>query len=269
MCLLTFLPAEIQPDPQALSTGTLINDDGHGFAIVTPDELIIRRGMHAEQMIEAFTAARRARPHGPALFHSRFGTHGRTSLGNCHPFLVGGDARTVIAHNGVLPASVQPQRGDPRSDTRIAAEEYLPACGPLRLRRTRLRLQRWMGTDNKIVILTVDRRSTRRAYILNEDAGIWDDGIWYSNTGYRPPLRPEAVSARRWESGLLWGCEGGSAPQGEQCWYCGASTVDGYCPMCRWCADCEQSAEDCQCYAPAAGSIGWTTARHMLPAEQR
>src|SRR5262249_40587040 len=107
-------------------------------------------------------------------------------LDNCHPFIVGGDSRTVLAHNGILPTTVQPGRGDKRSDTRIAAEDFIPAFGSLRHRRTRLALARWMSPDNKMVILTVDRRFRERAYILNEDAGIWDGGIWYSNTGYRP-----------------------------------------------------------------------------------
>src|SRR5919197_328019 len=144
-------------------------------------------GIPADLMIEPSPAPRHAHPHGPALFHSRFGTHGKRTIDNCHPFPIGGDNRTVMAHNGILPAVVQPAKGDPRCDTRIAAEDFLPLLGPLRARRTRLRLQQWMTPRNKIVILTVDQRFKDRAYILNEEAGIWDGGIWYSNDGYLPP----------------------------------------------------------------------------------
>src|SRR5207249_655873 len=111
MCLLTFFPAGVLPDTAALFNGAYLNDDGHGFAIVADEQLIVRRGMHAEAMIEAFDAARHQYPHGPALFHSRLGTHGIRSAANCHPFPVGGDDRALLAHNGILPRSVQPAQG--------------------------------------------------------------------------------------------------------------------------------------------------------------
>jgi glutamine amidotransferase len=107
MCLLTYLPAGVQPDTDALLTGALVNADGHGFAIVAGrrlDRLIVQRGLDGEAVIDAFIAARLQHPQGPALFHSRLATHGDTTLDNCHPFTLGGDTRTVLAHNGVLPA---------------------------------------------------------------------------------------------------------------------------------------------------------------------
>jgi glutamine amidotransferase len=270
MCLLTFLPAGIQPDVQALTIGAQANNDGHGFAIVAGprlDQLIVHRGMDSQAVIAAFTAARATHPAGPALFHSRFTTHGRTILDNCHPFPVGGDARTVLAHNGVLPAVVQPRKGDRRSDTRIAAEDFIPAFGSLRIRRTRLNLARWMTLDNKMVILTVDRRFKQRAYILNEEAGIWDGGIWYSNTGYRPYVSPGRYSSwgydrhDDWYDRYRFDGEGVSHGEGrdwravlDRCGGCEAviDVCDGECPWCGWCMDCSEMPDRCFCYAPAA-----------------
>jgi hypothetical protein len=238
MCLLTFLAPGVQPDPDALYNGSLVNDDGHGFAIVTGTGLLVRHSMHAEQLIDDFTAARHTHPDGPALFHSRFGTGGTLTLDNCHPVPVGGDPRTVIAHNGVLP--VRAGKGEPRSDTRIAADELIPAMGPLRLRRTRLRLQRWMGPHNKIVILTVDRRHRHRAYLLNEQAGIWVGGIWYSNTGYQPFTAPRGRHTH-------------SSPWWRACGWCGEPVDDaGDCPWCGACLDCRASAGYCLCRRPPA-----------------
>src|SRR4051812_17252054 len=199
MCLLTFFPAGVLPDTDALLNGAIVNNDGHGYGIVADGRLIVGRGMDADAVIAAFAAARAEHRDGPALFHSRFGTHGKPCVDNCHPFPVGGDARTVIAHNGVLPAAVQPSKGDARSDTRIAAEDFIPALGSLRARRIRLRLQRWMTPHNKIVILTVDRRFKQRSYILNENCGIWDGGIWYSNDGYRPLPRTHWAFDDDWD----------------------------------------------------------------------
>jgi hypothetical protein len=276
MCLLTFLPAGVQPDVQALANGAEANNDGHGFAIVAGprlDELIVHRGMDPQAVIEAFTAARAAHPDGPALFHSRFATHGKTNVDNCHPFAVGGDSRTVLAHNGVLPAIVQPGKRDRRSDTRIAAEDFIPAFGSLRARRTRLKLARWMTPENKMVILTVDRRFKQRAYILNEDAGLWDGGIWYSNTGYRPYISPGRYTS--WLNDPYYdryddryydpydSCradEDGSHGQRrdwravlDRCGNCEAviDVRDAECPWCGWCLDCGELPDLCFCYTPA------------------
>lgn len=186
MCLLTFLPDGVMPDPDALHRGAERNPDGHGLAIVAGDQLIVRRGMSPHTMIDKLVRLRRRYPAGPALFHSRLATHGTRSLANCHPFAVDGDRRTVLAHNGILPSRVQPTKADPRSDTRIAAEEFRARFGPPHQARVRRRLERWITPFNRIVILTVDPAFTRQAFILNEHAGTWHDGTWYSNHDYQP-----------------------------------------------------------------------------------
>jgi hypothetical protein len=255
MCLLTFFPPDVQPDTDALLNGAVLNDDGHGFAIATPGTLIIERGLGALELIGAFEAARHRHRSGSALFHSRYGTHGNQDLGNCHPFPVGGDTRTVLAHNGVLPRIVWPAKDDHRSDTRITAEDFLPVFGSLRTRRTRTRLERWMTPANKMVILTVDRRFKQQSFILNEDAGIWDGGIWYSNDGYLPP----PVHALRepgsplWDDDTLWDSRWEEI-RAERCEYCGTliGPYDDACHRCGWCLDCGQMPQSCDCYTPAA-----------------
>jgi hypothetical protein len=251
MCLLTFLRPGVLPDTAALRNGAWVNDDGHGFAVVVDRHITVRHGLDPEAMIDAFDTLRRRHPHGPALFHSRFTTHGRSTLDNCHPFLIGGDRRTVLAHNGILPTTVHPTNGDPRSDTRIAAEDFLPAFGSLRSRRNRLRFQRWLTPGNKVVILTVDRRFKQQAYILNEESGIWDGGVWYSNDGYRPP------PLTRWtpSSQPRWAWQPWDQPDRgtDRCCFCDAivSRTENHCQHCGWCLDCGEMPEDCLCYTPA------------------
>ncbi|GIJ49376.1 hypothetical protein Val02_62620 [Virgisporangium aliadipatigenens] len=244
MCLLTFYPDGVLPDIAALHNGAAGNPDGHGFAIVADNELIVQRGMDAEDMILAFDDARRRHPDGPALFHSRYTTHGRTAVDNCHPFPVAGDGRTVLAHNGVLPANVQPGKGDLRSDTRIAAEDYLQGFGSLRLRRTRQRLEKWMTPHNKMVILTVDRRFKDNAYILNEDAGIWNGGIWYSNDGY---LLDDWAHYYGWDDERLLIGDGRA-----ECVHCRTQvdTLARDCWCCGMCFDCDNPDGTCQCFNP-------------------
>ncbi|MFI5496623.1 hypothetical protein [Actinoplanes sp. NPDC051859] len=252
MCLLTFLPPNVTPDLDALHVGADYNPDGHGFAVVTDSRITIGHGMTADTVIDAFVAVRRTHPGGPALFHSRLATHGTIAEANCHPFTVGGDPRTVIAHNGVLPADVQPLPGDPRSDTRITAEDLLPALDPLRSRSTRQRLTRWMTTANKMVILTVDPRSKQQAYILNEQEGVWDGGIWYSNDSYQPE-GPAGI--RRWWTEDEWPF--------EECPYCAGAldVVRERCSDCLWCLICGELPQECFCYEPDTLEPAVTAAR--------
>ena len=255
MCLLTYLPPDVMPDAEAIGNGMIFNDDGHGYAIVAGDDIIVGRGFVGEKVLEEFTLARWQHPEGPALFHSRLATDGAESLANVHPFAIGGDHRTVMAHNGIMP--LRPSKGDPRSDTRLVAESYIPrAYRNLRGRRARLRFQRWMGRYNKVVILTVDNRFRDRAYILNEDQGIWSEGSWYSNDGYLPYTLSSRVNPAWWreyaeaydESTVIGKVEEIEGPCGLCRVWIDFSLTE--CPYCGWCTDCRENPEDCQCYAP-------------------
>lgn len=265
MCLLTFFPADVQPNVDNLYNGSIINGDGHGWAIANGDRLLVGHGMSEVEVIESFAIARSQNPHGPALFHSRYTTHGETNVENCHPFYLGGDQRTVLAHNGILPGNVQPRsKKDKRSDTRIAAEWFIPkVLGSPHLRRNRMKVEKWMGDYNKIAILTVNPKYKEQAYLLNEDAGIWDKGIWYSNDGYlpwryTPPCAPRGARRSFWwedeEEAEATSLAGKQWPYAE-CRMCDAiiDADDDACPYCNCCLDCNQDVDaDCFCYTPMA-----------------
>lgn len=239
MCMLTYLPAGSQPDVDALGNGASNNDDGHGYGIIADGRIITGRGMHASAVIEEFTALRRLHPEGPALFHSRFATHGQVTEANNHPFPVGGDERTVMAHNGVLPEDAQPAKGDDRSDTRIAADEIFPSAqfSSFDHPETRGLIERWLGRTNKIVILTTDPRYHHSGYIFNEQAGLWHDNIWYSNNDFEYRWADLDPGHAAW-----WGI-------GDGCVYCGvADSIDpdtGLCLACASCPMCGGSEHDC------------------------
>jgi predicted glutamine amidotransferase len=267
MCLLTFFPPEVMPNVERLRTGTYVNDDGHGWALVdmANEKIIIGRGLDSEKMIEEFAVARAAYPDGPALFHSRMATDGVVGTFNVHPFTVGRDPRTVLAHNGIMP--MRPSRDDPRSDTRLVAESLIPQqYRGLRGRRQRLRFERWMGRYNKVVLLTVDHRFRDRAYILNEDQGIWDAGVWYSNDGYQPWTRRYSTT-HVYASFIGGHDEGGESSTYEEWWearlredrYCPGckgylESLDTDCPWCGLCLDCYNGLDSCDCYTPASAS---------------
>lgn len=193
MCMASYLPADTPLTNSAIEgllNGGINNSDGSGWAIAEPgkDQIVFGHSLDVEDALADFIEAREQNPHGPALFHSRFATHGSIRLSNVHPFMVNGSNKTVLCHNGILPADAHPSKDDDRSDTRILAEELMPRWySRLDNRRTRQNLARWAGDYNKLVILTVDPKYRRNIYLVNENAGNWDHGtgIWHSNYDYK------------------------------------------------------------------------------------
>ena len=238
--MLTYYPGDVQPDTLALSYGAVINNDGHGFAIVSRGQLIIGHGMDADVMINKFARIRSKHHSGPALFHSRMATAGSINRFNCHPFRIGGDKRTVMAHNGIMPNSLQPKKGDRRSDTRITAEDLLRGMN-LGDATYRDDLASSIGRWNKLVILTVNPAYDSNAYLVNGDQGVWRDGIWYSNYDFEAP----------YEYGTVAGCD----PHAECVSCASVGTIDAetvICAVCMICQDCTEHFDDCDCYLPPA-----------------
>ncbi|MGW5105951.1 hypothetical protein [Nocardia sp. NPDC004123] len=97
------------------------------------------------------------------MFHSRFATHGFITNQNCHPFAIGGDERTVMAHNGVLPDIVQPRPrgsafGHPRGRRGLPPPRTVRAAGLLG-RTHRARGLAGRGQDDRL-----DRRPPLQAH---------------------------------------------------------------------------------------------------------
>lgn len=258
MCMLTFLPPGVQPDTEALTNGATWNRDGHGFAVVVLGKrprIIVRHGLDSRSLIESFAKLRRKHPQGPALFHSRYGTSGTYGTYNCHPFRMAGDRRTVVAHNGVLPAHMQPDKKDRRCDTRKAADDRFGTMyGHLSDADARDRLATDIGAGNKLVILTVDPAHPVNAYVINEGSGVWEeDGAWYSNHDYCP-------ARSRWEK-LEWDDGGDILLTGDgtpiECPYCqhygdGVDSFTYVCRTCGTCIECEEYEADCMCLDSAS-----------------
>src|SRR4051812_2097818 len=98
MCILTLFKPGVTPDLLALRAGAAANPDGHGYAVVADGRILTGHGLDPDAVIDQFATVRAEFPDTAALFHSRLATHGAVCADNCHPFVVGGDERTVLAH---------------------------------------------------------------------------------------------------------------------------------------------------------------------------
>ncbi len=182
MCLLTFMHEGVTADIDKLTEGARNNPDGFGFAVHAGNKVIRHNGMVFDQVLERFLKERSVHS-GPALFHSRITTHGSTSVHNCHPFQIGRDQQSVIAHNGMLP--IQAQGG--RSDTRILAEDLIPSWGGVTSfdgKKFRKKISKF-ATGSKLVVITANPNTKDDYYIINEQDGHWYNGVWWSNSSYK------------------------------------------------------------------------------------
>jgi hypothetical protein len=125
MCLLVVASPNSTPRKKDLECASCNNPHGFGFAVVTPNGIVTGRGMSSKKVIKQFLEVRKQYPESYAMYHARYATHGVKNEDNCHPFKVPSQFDTYLAHNGILDIDIK--AGDRRSDTRIFAEDTLPA----------------------------------------------------------------------------------------------------------------------------------------------
>jgi len=243
MCLLIYSAPNTTIPTSHLREAAINNPDGFGFAIRTRKGIITHRSMDIDDVIERwdFERARHSRSH--AMFHLRITTHGGTNIDNCHPFEV--ERGVVLGHNGMLPI----EEKDGMSDTRQFATEWLPTMGVEVLDDPKEFSDiEHFARGSKMVILSNSDKLSSPVYIVNEKDGHWLDGVWYSNSSYKPwrPIgqriqydspRYSPIYSSGWEpqeedlsEELSRGYEFDSS---TGIWSDGVSDIEGwYCPNC-------------------------------------
>ena len=263
--MLCVIPPHVVPSREKLENSALNNPHGFGFAIVIPSEnrIHVERTMNADESINNFLALRAKYPEGFATWHARWATHGVQTVDNCHPFQVGKDTKTYLAHNGIL--SVLEDSADLRSDTRIFAEDLLPSIGgaPSLDNPQIWNMLEDFTTGSKVVVLTLNPNAKHQCYLLHEEKG-WhdDDGVWWSN---------DSCYINKWEGS--WKSITAPSTKYEYrdgfCLVCEellpANSLDK-CAHCKTCQDCYMVEGECLCYKPSTAkgwhdtdydSIGW------------
>ena len=278
MCIICYSPAGSTITEDQLKNSNRSNPDGFGWAVRTPQGIVRGHSMNPNEAIDGFMDLRSRYPDFDAMYHARIATHGKVNLSNCHPFIVGDD-RTVLTHNGML--DIVPAKGDDRSDTKVFAEDVLTRKGLGILDRASSfrKIQKWMS-GSKMVIMTDREDMLKDTYILNEEDGVWDDGLWFSNSSYKarvayPVYKVGSKGKEWWDSGDysytlsddflskdLHGYlddEYDEVDEGFECMNpeCGIvwsatseSAVGGICRSCKHCIDCGYDGVQCMCYNP-------------------
>ena len=144
------------------------------------DELHIEKGF---MDFDSFYKAYKPHQKKPMAIHFRITTHGETDEENTHPFRVG--KNLAFIHNGII-SNVDCSTDKTRSDTYHFNTKLL---SPIYKRDSRFiykehfkdLIRSYIG-HSKLVFLNNKGHHT----IVNEKMGVWDEGVWYSNTSYRP-----------------------------------------------------------------------------------
>ena len=275
MCLLVVCKPNAIPKREELTEGACANPHGYGFAMIIDGKIFRYRTMSARKAVSKFIHMRQQNPHGYAIWHARYATHGVKNEENCHPFQVGDDSDTVLAHNGVLDTFIG--KDDKRSDTRIFAEDTLPKLGGVcALEDENLyRMVEGWASGSKIAVLTTNPQAKYQLYLINERLGTWDEhGVWWSNSSYKrttythktyytptpttdkqPTNEADYVLEQEYYNELLLQADEDNIVI-DMCPSCEALVdIDRsaeYCQYCDTCMSCWSTWQDCMCYTPAS-----------------
>ena len=177
MCIAIVIPEGATVNKDYLHNGWCGNSDGGGFAYVRNGKVkIVNSLMKWKTWEDAYYTAREANPDSPFLVHFRIRSAGSNTADNTHPYPLKTGA---VIHNGTLTGSGADWYRGP-SDTAKFVEKFGEHLTYDNVLSKKLAMEAAIGY-NKLAFLF----NNGKFVIVNEDAGHWDAGVWYSNGSFR------------------------------------------------------------------------------------
>ena len=180
MCLLIVKPSGLFVPKKHIEQGFRGNSDGAGFSYIYDGKVIIQKGFTSvNSFYAAFKLAEKMMPKSPFVLHMRIGTSGHKGPDNCHPYRTA--QGYAFAHNGIF--GEYTDLASEHSDTYHFVKhvvDKLPRHFVHNSAIMKLLDHEAASTHSKFAIMT-----PTKVVICGESAGVFDRGIWYSNTGYR------------------------------------------------------------------------------------
>lgn len=192
MCIAIVLPANTHISDATIRKCATRNADGCGLAYVSAsgkgakNAVVIRKYATCTEeavnkIIAAYEKARESAVPGTAmLMHFRARTAGDIVKQNAHPFRT---PHGAMVHNGHLftPTPGSPLYEKGKSDSLIFSERYGEAFSEEFLQLCKVDVEKAIYTSNKMAFLWKSGQVT----VLNESGWVRDNGILFSNAGYR------------------------------------------------------------------------------------
>ena len=180
-----------QPAGKTIKAGTLNqmwkrNPDGGGISWIEDGKVQVYKTMKLKDFKKKYKEVCEQHGKHDILIHMRIATHGSVCLDNNHPFYV--DPETTFAHNGILPNVFHPSPKSDLSDTRYFNQVFLQHVKPVAFDDPAFCevVGEMIGSFNKMVFLSANKKLRKETYIINEGHGQWVKGVWYSNTSHIP-----------------------------------------------------------------------------------
>ncbi len=181
MCVAVYLPSGKDITNDTLEACHKTNKDSVGYMYNVEGLVYIERFLDFHNFKKSFRAKRKQFPNADFVLHFRIGTSGKIDIPNCHPFRLTSDIGLV--HNGVLRCI----NGDAKeSDTNKFSQmltDLLHGKEDVLWGNARFWefIQESIGAGNKLILL----RGDGDFKIVNEKAGTWESGVWFSNTSWK------------------------------------------------------------------------------------
>lgn len=174
MCLIAYSPKGTMVDRSILAYAYNQNPDGIGIMSVSGIEKFMGKKAlkRARRYLESYLVPEQI-PYG---IHFRWATHGAIQMSNTHPYEAPTGKHWVM-HNGVIGLTANEATKD-ESDTAVFVRKYMTDAASIDDTFYYKALSTKVGWGNKLLIMD----DCGQFIICNDDAGVWIDGIWFSNT---------------------------------------------------------------------------------------
>lgn len=179
MCVIVVKKPEVTLLKRTIKTCFTNNPEGAGFMYAHKGRLFVEKGfMCFRKFYRTFRQHEKSNPKSIFVLHFRIAACGPAIPENTHPFYI--NPNIAIVHNGVIS-----ELGDKdTNDTFIFAKNILARLpegwfyNPTIIKAIEELAQ---ATFSKFVLMD----NSGKIIIINEKAGVWNKGIWYSNSSYQ------------------------------------------------------------------------------------
>lgn len=189
MCIAISKDQDLLISKETLQQCFNANPDGAGFMYSENKQLHVQKGFFT---FDEFYNAYKPHETKRAVLHFRIKTHGTISENNCHPFHI--HKGLGFVHNGIISGFGKQDDSDTAEFNTEVLKPLVEKWGNLALFQPAVKslVEHRIGYS-KLIFL--DRHGN--VEIFNESKGVWDEGIWYSNSSY---LKPKPIERTPWKS---------------------------------------------------------------------
>lgn len=180
MCIAIYKPANKIINKENLAQCFKANSDGAGFLVAKNKQLIMKKGFFTfDEFYEAYLPYAEEQ----CLIHFRIKTHGDINQDNCHPFMI--NKGLGFIHNGIISGFGLGTISDTSHFNNSIFKPLVAKYGNQVIFEPAIQelVEARIGYS-KLAFL--DRHGNYQ--LFNEDKGVWDNEVWYSNTSYKIPM---------------------------------------------------------------------------------